>query len=73
MEQGVARYVHHRVSIVRCVLRLRGSGGGGYLARFTVLRSLIPALIRARKHAIGRKQEEKKKSILLDRDFFDGL
>lgn len=59
MEQGVARYVHHRVSIVRCALRPRG-GGGGYLARFTVLRSLIPALIRVRKHAIGRKHEEKK-------------
>lgn len=59
MEQGVARYVHHRVSIVRCVLRPRG-GGGGYLARFTVLRSLISALIGARKHAIGRKQEKKK-------------
>lgn len=47
-----------RVSIVRCVLHPRGSGG--YLARFTVLRSLISALIRARKHAIGRKREGKK-------------
>lgn len=52
--------MHHRVSIVRCVLRPRD--GDGYLARFTVLRSLIPALIRARKHAID-VNERKKRSI----------